>query len=650
MKNRSGNKLIIVFLIFILIALVAGGAYAYFMTDLFKTPEQLFKKYLINGVAQITQSNFEPFNEISERSENENSEFNMDINVDLSSMSTEDSKYDANLKLISDVKNSNASLDITIDKEDTEILKGTLAVTDETFGILVPDIHEKYIALENRDFKKLAKTAGLSDEEIEKIPDSLEISTPFTDAEIEKINELTKKYYENIAAQLEENNYIVEKNINVTVGEENVVANKYTLNVSSKKLFTILTETVTDILNDPEVSALLEGRIDEKQFEEMKASYEDALAETDVNDIEDKTIEIAVYAQKGKTVKTELKVDESIMSYYIKNTETDSQIVFTVLEPQTETNKVESITTVTLANTYSNGNGELSYELKNEYNQDHVKELSDSSESSYFSSDYYSEVYANQYAKYTLKTKKTNDNLYKINISLDGEQFEEINDMLKLSFSYEFGDMEAATITDKNSIIVNDYSMTDFQNLFTEITANITKTATENPDSLIGMTFVSTMTPNEDAYSPSYDDYYNTYEDSDTTFEEPEIYDPIPDVEEEPIVEENPDEDMVYVDVEALRDNVRIAVTDGLNDSLNKYKEELLNNPEANLGDFLTVENLQAYCGPVYKFELIDGTTLKAVINLGSVEYIYYALMNIDGTNLVVTEVEVLTETEYNNR
>ena len=44
MKNRSGNKLIIVFLIFILIALVAGGAYAYFMTDLFKTPEQLFKK------------------------------------------------------------------------------------------------------------------------------------------------------------------------------------------------------------------------------------------------------------------------------------------------------------------------------------------------------------------------------------------------------------------------------------------------------------------------------------------------------------------------------------------------------------------------------------------------------------------------------
>ena len=121
-------------------------------------------------------------------------------------------------------------------------------------------------------------------------------------------------------------------------------------------------------------------------------------------------------------------------------------------------------------------------------------------------------------------------------------------------------------------------------------------------------------------------------------------------IEEEPIVEENPDEDMVYVDIEALRDNVRIAVTDGLNDSLNKYKEELLNNPEANLGDFLTVENLQAYCGPVYKFELIDGTTLKAVINLGSVEYIYYALMNIDGTNLVVTEVEVLTETEYNNR
>ena len=192
---------------------MAVGAYAYFVTDLLKTPEQLFKKYFLSNVVQLTQTNFEPFNEINERSESEITEYTLNASVNQEDDEEEDGlgKIDVKLTLTTDWPNRNEDLELVINRNETEFLKGTLALTDETLGLKVPDLYDKYLAVENRDLKKIAETFELPEEYVEMIPDSIPGS--FSAEEEEKITELTNKYITKITEQFEESNYMAEKNL-----------------------------------------------------------------------------------------------------------------------------------------------------------------------------------------------------------------------------------------------------------------------------------------------------------------------------------------------------------------------------------------------------------------------------------------------------
>lgn len=59
--KKSKVKIFIILIILLIIVGLLGGVYAYFRTDIFKTPDQLFKKYLINGAFQVSSFNNEPY-------------------------------------------------------------------------------------------------------------------------------------------------------------------------------------------------------------------------------------------------------------------------------------------------------------------------------------------------------------------------------------------------------------------------------------------------------------------------------------------------------------------------------------------------------------------------------------------------------------
>ena len=649
MNNKSGKKsgLIILLLILLIIAMLAIGVYAYFVTDLLKTPEQLFKKYFLSNVVQLTQMNFEPFNEINKRSETEVTEYNLNVTVNAKEMLLDEENYDVNLTLTTDFQNKNEDLELLVNKGEDEFLKGTIALTNETLGISVPDLYDKYLAIENRDFKKMAENFELSEDIVEVIPDKF--PTALSPEEEAKISELTNKYLTKFMEQFDESSYMAEKNININVNSQDITANKYTLSISSRKMYTVITEIISEVLNDTEVLALCDGRISTEQIEQIKNSYEEMLKETPAEDIEETIIKFAVYAADGKTVKTELKVDDNEAYFAI----TDNSIIFSSIEPKSDSNDIGTVSLVTIKNVFENNSGELTYEIENTYNKDDIQTLqaeydakySDSEYGSSFSRDY-SEIYKDSKMKYTISTRKSNEDTITGNITFDmGEELNSFSEMLEISFKCQFGKGKVEVLSEENAEIINDYTMDDFQNILGKITMNLMNTATSKPNSLIGMLmlshgseddYVSTdgnTDDNNDDFS-SEDNYTSDFED--ITFEEDENTDNYL----------NPSEPLSF---ENIKDEVDINITDGLTRSLDEYKAELLLNENANLGDFLTVENVQKYCGDKYVLELIDSTTIKCTV-LGDTEYIYYALMNIDGYDLVVTEVEVLTEEEYLNR
>ena len=657
MNNKSGKKsgLVIFMLIFLIIVMLGVGVYAYFFTDLLKTPEQLFKKYFLSNVFQLADMNFAPFDEIQERSENEVTEYNLNMKLNKNELIM-DEDYEANITLITDYKNRNEVLEFLLNKGKNKFFKANLALSDETLGLKVPDLYEKYIAIENKNLKQMAENLELSEELIEVIPDK--IPTAFTPEEEEKAKALTEKYMTKIMEQFEESNYMAEKNINIKVNSKDLVANKYTLSISSQKIYTVVTETISELLDDPEFFELCKNNLNKEQLGTIKTAYKDMLKETKAEDIKDTIIKFSVYESDKKTVKTELKVDENEAYFSVL----DNQIIFSTSEPKSDSNVIGYTSLATIKNVFENDAGELICEIEKTYNKNDIEDYqaeydakySDSQFSDVFTTNY-SEVYKDTKMKYIISTQKTNSDTIKGEIKFDlGE--EEIGPMLEtllsLNFKCQFGKGKVEVLSDKNAEIINDYTLEDFQTLIGEITTNLLNLAVEKPDSLIGTILVSQNEPEE---YPSYDnDYTNDYTDDYTddyyTSDEENNYNDFEDITySEDETNDNYMNPTTSFDIEDNRMYVDWDITDGLTNSLNEYKEELLINENADLGNFLTVDNVQKYCGDKYALELVDSTTIKCTV-LGDVEYIYYALMDINGDTYEVTEVEVLTEEEYLNR
>lgn len=647
MKNRNGGKAIIIVLLIILLilALIGGGAYIYLATDLFKTPEQLFKKYMLSNIIEMTQTEIKPFDDIEKRSESELTEYSLKLGVDAEKLEMEDmKKLDINFALKTDWPNKNEEIDIIINKDEEEYFKGHMALTNETFGIKIPDIYDKYVAIENRDFKKMAKTFELSEEYIEMLPDK--IPSGLTKEEEEKLSALATKYVTKMVEQFEENAYIAEKDININVNQIELVADKYTLAISTKNLYTLLTNTITELLDDPEFLELTKDRINTEQLDELKNKYKEFLAENSVEDIEEQTIKISVYASDGRTVKTEIKADEgSEFNYFIINNETENLIVASTITPKSDYNKVETTTTTTMKNTYANDTGELTYETLISYNKDDIDAVQAEYDAEYgdydssFKTDY-SEIYKDEKTKYIINTRKSNEDTYTGTVKFEGGDLDELKEIFDISFKCQFGKASITTLSKENSIVINDYTMEDYESLITEFGTNLVSTVLLKPDSLIGTIFTSFVggnsTTDEDTNyldnDYSSDDIYNNVDFSDDSNNDNYLYPTVTDSSE------------------SLRGDIDTDITLALETCLTNYKDEITyNNPDANIGDFLNIDRVQEYAGTDYILELLDGTTIKCTTNKDGIDYIYYALMNIDET-YTVREVEVLTEEEYLNR
>lgn len=655
MKNRNGGKRIIIVLIIILLILaIAGcGIYIYLATDLFKTPEQLFKKYMLSNIIELGQTEFKPFDEIEKRSENELTEYHFKAGFETSSLDyyeegDENEKYEYNIFLRTDIPNKNEELEVLINRNENEYFKANMALTNETFGISVPDLYDKYLAIENRDFKKIAKTFELPEEYIEYIPDK--IPSSLTPEEEEQISQLANKYLTKIVEQFDENSYIAEKDINITVNSKELVTNKYTLSMSSKNLYTSLTDTITELLDDPEFVALTKDKITTEQLDELKTKYKEFLTENPATDIEDQTLKISVYAADGRTVKTEIKSEENEAYFIIDKNEIENTIIFSAIEPKNEYNEVGTTETTIIKSSYKDDAGEITLETLVEYNKDDIETLQAEYDAEY--ADYgshfdknYSEIYVDESKKYTIKTKKSNEDVITGTITSTDEDFE----YMDMSFKCQFGKASVTTLSEKNSVVINDYTMDDYTKLVEEIGINVMSVVLQKPDSLIGVFLTDTVlggfdTEDEDSYySDDYtsDDYsaddYTNDNYSDITFPDDESNDNYL----YPTVTDN---------LETLREEIDTTITNSLSSCLYEYQNELIFNSEANLGDFLNLDKVQEYSGSDYILELPDSTTIKCTVNREGIDYIYYALMNIDGENYTVREVEVLTEEEYLNR
>ena len=643
MSGRKGKGCLVVILLFLLIiALGVGGVCVYLFTDLFKTPEQLFKKYLILGATEVTKTNIQPYNDLGTRLLSEPTEATINLG-----MKQLESETDITIKYLADLNATIQKIDVDAKVNDEDFFDFNLYMDAEMIGLKVEDLHDKYFAIENAGLQDFAKNFVTDEEVLAKIPDSLFAETnPMTQEEKEKMSALGIKYLTQITNQIGTENYIVENNIIATVNGASVTANKYTVSMKTKDLLKIISTEVNNFLNDPEFLALYKG--DEASLEEAKTSikemFDATLKETSAKD----NTSVSLYVSEGKNVKTELAFGETQVEMTAEHSETES-ILRVTTNGKSSRDDVGMTTIAVISNSFVNDVGTFTYDVTTEYNQDDIDALQATEDEEYgdfsnFRTDY-SERYQNNHQKFTITTEKGADT-YNITFDKESDEETEFDLGIETSIDIMFGaEVEPEAFSEDSAIILNNYDQQGLQGLLVEIMQNAMMTAIQKPNSLVATMFSSTLegfggNTNEETDERTDEwttDEWTTEEPTEETIDEWSTGDDTIMFEEEPAIEEIVD----------IKPEIQSNVKNALEICLRDYQLAILSNQEPDIGDYLTIDNIQNNSPENYALELIDGNTIKCTVDGNSV---YYAIMEIDGGTMKVSYVDVYTEQEYFNR
>lgn len=628
------SKIGIIFIIIFIVIIILAGIYVYASTDLFKTPEESFKKYLMNGFTQISEINIDPYTEVYARAQQEPIEIisKSEITIDgLQDGMTEDDSENETLKLKTtgtlklDIPSKKTYLGIDIKNNDNDFFVFNYLAGDEKYAINIPELHEKYIGIENRDLRKLAKTLEVDEETIENIPDSI-TSESFTQEELNKIKEIISKYFEKFLNQTNTTSYEKEKYVLENIDDETLKGNKYILTISVDELNNNITTICKELLNDQEFLTLVDGKIDKNLIEEIKANFEEI--ETSATS---ENVEICIYEFKGKTVKLEaISSKGDIIEITILNKDTSSHMILKISTPKSEYNEVSSEIILDFTNAYTNNNGEAILNVKQTYNQEDVEALKkkEQEENTYFSYMYDDEYFESQYSETNITYKMSTtfvEDVINFKITYDGISEENISTK-GISGTIKFGSkVNMPNFDDNNTIIINDYTSEDFENLITEFMANLSKSVQENPNTLFGVamqiymssvSMVEEMTENEIVL--------------DDTLE-------WEDIESEEIIES--DDSFQQDMIETYRNTIYNSVKYSVETNLQNYLNDSQFDENVNIADYLNSDKIRELLSDdIDEMELIDGNTLKCIID----ENTFFAKIYIDGIEWKLLELTVL--------
>lgn len=629
MENSKKKKIVLILIILLLLVLiVASGAYAYIGTDLFKSDEQLFKKYLISGVVELSKFNSEPYGEAFERMNKEPAEITLATKMDDESYQKQETK----LVFKTDIPNKNEALSLDMKVDDKDFMSADLLITDNIYGVHVDGVHDKYIAVENKDLKKIAKNLGLEDEMVEVIPNTIP-NTHISKEEQKKLAEILKKYLNKLSEKIDVNSYKQEKYTIEDFEEEKIEGNKYTLEIATDKYIYDFCDILKEFTNDEDLLKLLEGRISEKTIEKMKEfdleeslDIKDDREDFDKNDYtqEDNNLKISLYSYKGKTVKLDIyNENELVYELYIFNKDNSSHIQIKEHEPKTEYSKVASVDITNIKNTFENNVGEFLYETQTVYNKDDLNNIEEefkkekeddddnisySSWSNYQDIEWYKEREENSKTSINLTTNVENDVITsKVINDTENTSIPDIN------ITTKFGShINVPTLKSDEMIVVNDYTKEDFTKLGEEIIENVKKTAEENPQSYISSLYTIINYGN----SINNMDSENLVNDINTSNNFGD------------------EEDILYE-----KDFVNSEIEYAINSLLTDYKADLELDENTNLEDYLTGDRIANQVSMfVENLEIIDGATIKCNYH----EKTFFTKININGESFVLENAETL--------
>lgn len=622
MEKSKGKKIVLFFIILLLIVLIiAGGAYAYIATDLLKSPDMLFKKYLLSQASEISKFNVGPYKDGYERMKKEKAEikfvgkneYNLGTTQDLDEDS--EKKYlETTLTLKTDYPNKNLSVNIDSKLDGEEYLKLDLVGSKDALGLKIEDLHEKYITIENRDLKKLAKTFNVDENTINMIPDKLPEIT-LTEASKKMLLEEIKNIISNELSSVGTNSYTQEKYVIDNYNGEKFEGNKYVLTTSSKKFNEMIYNCAIKLCENEQIRSELNS---DELLNKLKENIIEASKKEE--NLEDKAMKISVYSYDGKTIKLDVTVnDEIVYEMYTLNKENSSSMQIKYISSKSESNKVASESLININSSFETQNGEISYEEKTTYDKKDIKALKEkeADENPFYSEDEIDEKYKNIATSAKATITSENDEITAKITTVNKNK-----DKQTSTQTMKFGNIEVQTLNSDENIVINDYTEEDFSGLVMEFMTNGAKTAQEKPNTLVGTIF---------GFLNNFSGMFSDVSDTDENL--------LTNIPTNTNPEERDEEKISEEDIAKGKGYVHSSMVTSLSTQLDSYRNDLSSNPNTNPADYLTAEQIEDKAGSsITNVEIIDGETLKCNYKGNT----YFVKIYINGDTWELDELLVL--------
>ena len=325
-KMQENKLRIIIIILIILIFLVAiGGTALYLTTDLFKSSQVLFQKYIAQDIENIAD-----VFEVSQEEKNidllRNSDFKSTSDATLKYLEEENDEeevYKIKEEGINKAQEKASYVNISTTYGDNTILSLDLLAQKNVYGLRLANLVQQFVSVENATVSYFVSSLGLNGNAFSETMKSVDISGLFDFSDEEK-ESLTNTYLKLIVSDIDKNHYKSKSNSMITLNnKESVTTNEYSLTLTKNELDKIYKKILNQAVNDQIILGKLDNidaKIKEAGFSEadgnsLKEKYTEKLQNI-IDNIEyqgedNRQIVITVYVQKGTTVRTTIKTESN---------------------------------------------------------------------------------------------------------------------------------------------------------------------------------------------------------------------------------------------------------------------------------------------------------------------------------------------------
>ena len=371
----------------IVIIIIITGILLYLNTDMFKSNKTLFFKYFGKNSENIKE--IEEIFESTEYEKNlQNNKYTDDINIkvnytnNLQTTSEDNSNTINNVKLLikgeEDKNNKYSYKDFKLEKDkniatntenqsssensnesnnkEQNIMEVEYIKNDNNYGIRFSDLFKQYLLVENNNLKDLFRKIGYSEQELENVPDSIEINDitlsdiKFTEDEIKQLSE---KYSEIINKKVSKEKFEKNSKQVITINEKNITTNAYILKLTNEELNNLYVDLLESLKQDEIILNRLESiqnkidaiNINSSESKDLKESFAEEIdlqiEKINKTNIGNQETKIIVYENSGKTIRTAIQGKDYEINFDYINTQDEKNIELIVKKDEIETYNIK---------------------------------------------------------------------------------------------------------------------------------------------------------------------------------------------------------------------------------------------------------------------------------------------------------------------